>query len=113
MKVIHLFIPSNKFAEAVEFYADGLGLKSDAAEAGSIIFVVGGQQQIKLIAMPGPLQKRETGLSFHVHGLHECIKYLVSTGRIPRSDLMRSANAHGRFEISDPGGNIISLVEAG
>lgn len=112
MKVIHLFIPANKFAEAVEFYTEGLGLESEAAEAGSIIFVVG-SQQIKLVAMPGPLQNRETCLSFHVHGLHECIRTLVSTGRIPRTDLMRSVNAQGRFEISDPGGNIISLVEAG
>jgi catechol 2,3-dioxygenase-like lactoylglutathione lyase family enzyme len=29
MKVVHLMMPANKFAEAVEFYVEGLGLKSD------------------------------------------------------------------------------------
>jgi catechol 2,3-dioxygenase-like lactoylglutathione lyase family enzyme len=40
MKVVHLMMPANKFAEAVEFYVEGLGLKSDTAEAGSIMFVL-------------------------------------------------------------------------
>ena len=102
MKVVHLMMPANKFAEAVEFYVDGLGLKSDTAEAGSIVFVVG-RQKIKLVPVPGPLLQRHTNLSLH----------LVSTGRVPRSDLARCANAYGRFDVSDPGGNIISLVEAG
>jgi catechol 2,3-dioxygenase-like lactoylglutathione lyase family enzyme len=112
MKVVHLMMPASKFAEAVEFYVEGLGLKSDTAEAGSIMFVVG-RQKIKLVPVPGPLLQRHTNLSLHVHGLHECIRHLVSTGRVPRSDLARCANAYGRFDVSDPGGNIISLVEAG
>jgi hypothetical protein len=111
MKVVHLMMPENRFSEAVEFYAKGLGLGKDATETSSIVFVLG-DQKIKLVPIPGPLQLCDPGLSFHVHGLHECIRYLVSTGRIPHSDLARSTNAHGRFEISDPGGNIISLVEA-
>ena len=112
MKVVQLMMPADRLADAVEFYSEGLGLESEPAEAGSIMFVVG-SQHIKLVPMPGPLLQRHTNLSLHVHGLHECVRHLVSTGRIPRSDLARSANAHGRFEISDPGGNIISLVEAG
>jgi len=102
-------VPVNKFAEAVEFYAEGL--ESDTTETESVEFLIGGQK-IKLVPIPGPLQRRDTNVSLHVHGVHECIRHLVSTGRIPRSDLERSADAHGRFEISDPGGNIISLVEA-
>jgi hypothetical protein len=54
MKVVHLMVPENRFAEAVAFYAEGLGLESDATEAGSIMFVVG-SQQIKLVAMPGAI----------------------------------------------------------
>ena len=109
MKVVHLMVPVNKFAEAVEFYAEGL--ESDTTETESVEFLIGGQK-IKLVPIPGPLQRRDTNVSLHVHGLHECIRHLVSTGRIPHSDLGRSADAHGRFEISDPGGNVISLVEA-
>jgi len=96
MKVVDLMVPANKFAETVEFYADGLGLESDTTETESIEFLIG-SQKIKLAPTPGPLQRRDTHVSLHVHGLHECIRYLVSTGRIPRSDLERSADAHGRF----------------
>jgi predicted enzyme related to lactoylglutathione lyase len=107
-------VPANKFAEAVEFYAEGLGLEGDstATDAIDAIEFMIGRQKIKLVSIPGPLQRRDTNVSLHVHGLHECIRHLVSTGRIPHSDLERSADAHGRFEISDPGGNIISLIEA-
>jgi catechol 2,3-dioxygenase-like lactoylglutathione lyase family enzyme len=66
MKVVHLMMPANKFAEAVKFYVEGLGLKSDTAEAGSIMFVVG-RQKIKLVPVPGPLLQRHTNLSLHVH----------------------------------------------
>ena len=109
MKVVHLMVPANKFAETVEFYAEGLGL--DTTENDAIEFLIG-SQKIELVPIPGALQRRDTHVSLHVHGVHECIRHLVSTGRIPHSDLGRSADAHGRFEISDPGGNIISLVEA-
>jgi predicted enzyme related to lactoylglutathione lyase len=111
VKVVHLMVPANKFAETVEFYAEGLGLDGDTTDNDAIEFLIG-SQKIKLLPIPGPLQRRDTHVSLHVHGVHECIRHLVSTGRIPRSDLERSADAHGRFEISDPGGNIISLVEA-
>jgi predicted enzyme related to lactoylglutathione lyase len=111
VKVVHLMVPANRFAEAVEFYAEGLGLENDTTETESIEFLIGGQK-IRLVPIRGPLQRRDTNVSLHVHGLHECIRHLVSTGRIPHSDLERTADAHGRFEISDPGGNIISLVEA-
>ena len=111
MKVVHLMVPASKFSEAVEFYADGLGLESDTTETDLIEFLIG-SQKIKLVPIPEPLQRRDTNVSLHVHGLHECIRHLVSTGRIPRSDLERSADAHGRFELSDPGGNIIALIEA-
>jgi predicted enzyme related to lactoylglutathione lyase len=104
-------MPANKFAEAVEFYAEGLGLEGESTETDAIEFMIG-RQKIKLVSIPGPLQRRDTNVSLRVHGLHECVRHLVSTGRIPHSDLERSADAHGRFEISDPGGNIISLIEA-
>src|SRR5258707_444674 len=41
MKVVHLMMPADRFAEAVEFYAEGLGLKADTAETGSVVFLVG------------------------------------------------------------------------
>jgi hypothetical protein len=111
VKVVHLMVPANKFAEAVEFYAEGLGLEGDSTKTDAIEFLIG-SQKIKLVPIRGALQRRDTNVSLHVHGLHECIRHLVSTGRIPHSDLERRADAHGRFEIFDPGGNIISLVEA-
>jgi hypothetical protein len=111
MKVVYLTMPENRFSEAVEFYAEGLGLRKDATETDSIVFLLG-DQKIKLVPIPGPLRLRDPGLSLHVHGLQECIRHLVSTGRISRSNLAHSASAHRRFEISDPGGNIISLVAA-
>ncbi len=74
MKVVDLMVPANKFAETVEFYADGLGLESDTTETESIEFLIG-SQKIKLAPTPGPLQRRDTHVSLHVHGLHECIRY--------------------------------------
>jgi len=65
MKVVDLMVPANKFAETVEFYADGLGLESDTTETESIEFLIG-SQKIKLVPIPGPLQRRDTHVSLHV-----------------------------------------------
>jgi catechol 2,3-dioxygenase-like lactoylglutathione lyase family enzyme len=111
VKVVHLMVPASKFAETVEFYAEGLGLEGDTTENDAVEFLIG-SQKIELLPIPVPLQRRDTHVSLHVHGLHECVRHLVSTGRIPRSDLERSTDVHGRFEISDPAGNVISLIEA-
>ncbi|HEY0800080.1 MAG TPA: VOC family protein [Steroidobacteraceae bacterium] len=111
MKVIHFMIPEDKFGKAVRFYSEDLGLRKESWPSQSTVFTVG-SQKIELVPVSGPLNQRDTYVTFHVHGLDECIRHLSSKGYIPRLVVGPVTEGRGGFEISDPGGNIIILKEA-
>ena len=80
METVRILVPVKKMAATVRFYEDGLGLQEEQRADGAKAFVVAGQQRIELVPLRGPLLETRTKVRFHVHGIQECIGYLVSSG---------------------------------
>jgi len=112
MKVVQLMMPADRLAEAV-----GILCRRSRARERS------GRSRFNHVCRRQPanqagtdawsMLQRHTNLSLHVHGCTIALGTLSQPAAYRDRIVARSASAHGRFEISDPGGNIISLVEAG
>jgi catechol 2,3-dioxygenase-like lactoylglutathione lyase family enzyme len=112
METVRILVPLKKMAATVRFYEDGLGLQEEQRADGGKVFVVAGQQRIELVPLRGPLLETRTKVRFHVHGIQECIRYLVSSGLLSRSAASEPWTRLREVDITDPAGNVITLLDA-
>jgi catechol 2,3-dioxygenase-like lactoylglutathione lyase family enzyme len=112
MKTVRIMVPEEKMEATVWFYADGLGLQQEKRTDGARVFEVAGQQRIELIPLRGPLIETRTKVRFHVHGIDECIRYLVSAGHLSRAVASQPWIRQNEMDIADPAGNVITLLDA-
>jgi catechol 2,3-dioxygenase-like lactoylglutathione lyase family enzyme len=97
---------------SVWFYTDGLGLEEEKTADGIKAFAIAGQQRIELVPLRGPLLRTRTKIRFHVHGIDECLRHLVSNGHLSRTAASEPWNRPGEMDITDPAGNVITLLDA-
>ena len=112
METVRILVPVKKMAATVRFYEDGLGLQEEQRADGAKVFVVAGQQRIELVPLRGPLLETRTKVRFHVHGIQECIGYLVSSGLLSRAAASEPWTRLREMDITDPAGNVITLLDA-
>jgi hypothetical protein len=112
MQTVRIMVPLEKMKTTAWFYADGLGLQEEQRGDGVIVFVIAGQQRIELVPLRGPLLYTQAKVRFHVHGIEECIRYLVSSGHLSRSLASKPWNRPREMDITDPAGNVITLLDA-
>ena len=112
METVRILVPVEKMEATVLFYEDGLGLQEEQRVDGTKVFVVAGQQRIELVPLLGPLIQNRTSVRFHVHGIDECIRYLVSSGHLSRSAASEPWTRQREMDITDPAGNVITLLDA-
>jgi len=112
MKTVRIFVPIEMMDATVRFYEDGLGLQEEQQTGAIRIFCVAGQQRIQLVPLPGPLLETRTNVRFHVHGIDECVRYLVSNGYLSRATASEPWSGGRHMDITDPAGNVITLVDA-
>ena len=96
----------------VWFYTDGLGLSEERTTEEARVFVVAGQQRIELAPTRGALLETGTKIRFHVHGIDECLRYLVSSGHLSRAAASEPWTRQREMDITDPAGNVITLLDA-
>lgn len=111
-KTISLMVPKDRMEATVQFYTDGLGLQEEKRRDGIKTYLIAGQQRIKLVALPGRLLETRTSLRFHIHGIEECVRYLISSGHLPRKAATEPGTGKHEMEITDPAGNVITLLDA-
>jgi catechol 2,3-dioxygenase-like lactoylglutathione lyase family enzyme len=112
MKTVRILVPIEKMEATVRFYDDGLGLQEEQRADGAKVFLVAGQQRIELVPLLGALLQNGTRLRFHVHGIDECIRYLVSSGHLSHSAASEPWTRRREMDITDPAGNVITLLDA-
>ncbi|MBR0899055.1 VOC family protein [Bradyrhizobium tropiciagri] len=112
MDSVRIFIPEEKMEAAAWFYADGLGLEEQKQADGIRIFGVAGQQRVVLVPLRGPLFSTRTKIRFHVHGIAECLRYLMANGHLSRAAANEPWSRPGETDITDPAGNVITLLDA-
>jgi catechol 2,3-dioxygenase-like lactoylglutathione lyase family enzyme len=112
MKTIRMMVPEEKMEATVWFYTDGLGLSEETPTEEARVFVVAGQQRIELAPTQGPLLEVRTKVRFHVHGIDECLRYLVSSGYLSRAAASEPWTRRREMDITDPAGNVITLLDA-
>ena len=112
MKMIRIMVPAERMAATAWFYADGLGLREEKYAEGKKLFLSGEGPLIELVPLVGPLLETRTSIRFHVHGLDACIKHLVSEGHVSRACLTEQWPARRQVDVSDPAGNVITLMDA-
>jgi len=109
---VQILVPEEKMEATVWFYTDGLGLKEEKRADGTRAFGIAGEQRVELVPLRGPLLRTSTKVRFHVHGIAECLRYLISSGHLPRAVASEPWNRPGEMDITDPAGNVITLLDA-
>jgi catechol 2,3-dioxygenase-like lactoylglutathione lyase family enzyme len=112
METVRILVPTEKMPATLRFYEDGLGLQEEQRADGAKAFLVAGQQRIELVPLLGPLLQTRTKVRFHVHGIGECIRYLLSSGLLSRSAASEPWTRQREMDITDPAGNVITLLDA-
>lgn len=112
MDTVRILVPLEKMDKTVWFYTDGLGLQEEKHANGIRTFTVAGQQLIALVPLLGPLLETRTKVRFHVHGIDECVRYLVSNGHLSRTAASEPWTRRREMDITDPAGNVITLLDA-
>ncbi|MCJ9699627.1 VOC family protein [Bradyrhizobium sp. SHOUNA76] len=112
MNTIRIMVPVEKIEKTIWFYTDGLGLEEEPRADGVKVFTVAGQQRIELVTLPGALAETRTNIRFHVHGIQECLRYLVSSGHLSRTAASAPWTREYEMDITDPAGNVITLLDA-
>jgi len=109
---IQILVPEEKMEATVWFYTDGLGLEEEKRTDGTRAFGIAGEQRVELVPQRGPLLRTRTKVRFHVHGIAECLRYLISSGHLPRAVASEPWSRPGEMDITDPAGNVITLLDA-
>ncbi|WP_454644805.1 VOC family protein [Bradyrhizobium liaoningense] len=112
METVRILVPEEKMEAAAWFYTDGLGLEEEKRTDGTRAFGIAGQQRVELVPLRGPLHTTRTKIRFHVHGIAECLRYLVSNGHLSRIAASEPWSRPGEMDITDPAGNVITLLDA-
>ena len=112
METIRILVPEEKMEAAAWFYTDGLGLEEEERTDGTRAFGVAGQQRVELVPLRGPLHTTRTNIRFHVHGMAECLRYLVSSGHLSPVAASEPWSRPGEMDVTDPAGNVITLLDA-
>ncbi|MEK9280907.1 MULTISPECIES: VOC family protein [unclassified Bradyrhizobium] len=112
MNTIRIFVPIDRMDATAWFYSDGLGLREVERAGDKRVFLSGEGQLVELVSLLAPLLESRTYVRFHVHGLDECLRYLVSQGHLSRESLAEPWSHRRQIEVSDPAGNIITLLDA-
>jgi hypothetical protein len=109
---ISVLVPHHQYLEASRFYEDGFGLALDDVSDGNGIhrFLVG-NWAIRLVPISGPLVDTNTGITLHVHRLHDFVSYLVVDGYLPPDILSGLDYTTSKLEVCDPAGNRLTLLQ--
>jgi len=109
---ISVLVPHHQYMEASRFYEDGFGLVLDDVSDGDGIhrFLVG-NWAIRLVPILGPLVDRNTGITLHVHRLHDFVSHLVENGYLPPDILSGLDYTTSKLEVCDPAGNRLTLLQ--